>query len=161
MSRAVKIMERNGISIRPSWLPFTPWTERADLSDIMLFLADHSLLATTDPIQLTIRLLLPENSLLLDVPGTRELLDHYDPHLLSYQWRSPDPELDRLHLDLTNLADVTDMSVEPWDAMIQMWRRVMPDLPPPILSDRPNPRLTESWFCCAEPTTRHLSVVKG
>ena len=54
------------MEIRPSWLPFTPWTTADDLADILEFISQHDL--DVDPVQVTIRLLIPEGSLVLDVP---------------------------------------------------------------------------------------------
>ncbi len=156
MATAVKILHAVGIAVRPSWLPFTPWTETGDLADIMQFLADHDLAASTDPVQLTIRLLLPEGSILLDLPETQEIIKGYDQSSLSYLWTG-DPVLDELQ---ANLAGIAESSPTPWMALSEMWRAVVggePTFPKPSL---PPPRLTEAWFCCSEPTTLQLAAVR-
>jgi hypothetical protein len=158
MSAATKILQSAGIAVRPSWLPFTPWTESRDLADIMQFLADHDLLVSTDPVQLTIRLLLPEGSLLLDLPETAAALEGYDADLLTHIWRAAHPTVDELQADLAMLAEVG--GADQWATIDAMWDRVMPGADPPARSDRIVPRLTETWFCCAEPTTLQLAAVK-
>jgi radical SAM superfamily enzyme YgiQ (UPF0313 family) len=157
MSAATKILQSAGIAVRPSWLPFTPWTESGDLADIMQFLADHDLLVSTDPVQLTIRLLLPEGSLLLDLPETAAALEGYDPDVLTHTWRAADPAVDELQVDLARLAEMG--GADQWTTIDAMWDRVMPGSDPPARSDRIVPRLTEAWFCCAEPTTLQLAAV--
>jgi radical SAM superfamily enzyme YgiQ (UPF0313 family) len=157
MAAAVKILRSAGIAIRPSWMPFTPWTTRQDLADIMQFLADHDLLASTDPVQLTIRLLLPKGSLLLNLVETTPFLTGYNPDLLTYSWQAADPATDRLQQELALLAEQGVDS--PWETIGLMWHLVMDGEPLPARSADIAPRLTESWFCCAEPTSQQLSVV--
>ena len=48
------------------------------------------------PIQLAIRLLIPEGSLLLELPEIRKLVGLFDPRALYYPWHNPDPTLDAL-----------------------------------------------------------------
>jgi hypothetical protein len=52
--------------------------------DILDFVAEHDLIGNVDPVQYTIRLLLPEGSLLLDHPELEAHLGPYDPELLTY-----------------------------------------------------------------------------
>nr|MBA3654542.1 radical SAM protein [Actinomycetota bacterium] len=81
-AEAVRIVRRADIDLRPSWLPFTPWTTRPDVVDILDFVADHDLVASVDPVQYTIRLLLPRGSLLLDDPDFE--VGPFDPDRLAY-----------------------------------------------------------------------------
>ncbi len=158
MAMAVKILHAAGIAVRPSWLPFTPWTGTGDLADIMRFLADHDLYGSTDPVQMSIRLLLPEGSLLLDVPETAPFLTGYDADLLTYTWRAADPTIDHLQQELALLAE---RGVDgPWETIAQMWHLVMDGQPLPDQSENIPPRLTEPWFCCAEPTSQQLAGVR-
>ena len=48
------------------------------------------------PIQLAIRLLIPEGSLLLELPEIRKLVGLFDARALYYPWHNPDPALDAL-----------------------------------------------------------------
>ena len=63
--QAVELLRTHGIEIRPSWLPFTPWATIDDVRAILEFVAVHGLVGNVDPVQYTIRLLVPEGSLLL------------------------------------------------------------------------------------------------
>src|SRR5438270_1507723 len=88
---AIALLREHGIEPRPSFMPFTPWTTPADVADILDFVAGNDLVANVDPVQYTIRLLLPEGSLLLDHPDMRPHLGAYDPERLSYEWTAADP----------------------------------------------------------------------
>ena len=67
-SRAVALLRREGVELRPSFLPFTPWTTPSDVVALLDFVVDHDLGPNVDPVQYTIRLLLPQGSLLLGHP---------------------------------------------------------------------------------------------
>ena len=51
--RAVGVLRAAGIEVRPSWLPFTPWTTRDDLIALLDFVYDHDLVGSVDPVQYT------------------------------------------------------------------------------------------------------------
>lgn len=155
MARAVEVLNRVGIGLRPSWLPFTPWTEPGDLPEILTFLDEHDLLGSTDPVQLSIRLLIPEGSLLLRLPELAPYLSSYDPKALSYRWQG-DESAERLQQDLAVLAEKEGDREQ---VMTAMWQRVMGRDTQPMSSRRIAPRLTEDWFCCAEPTSGQLLVL--
>src|ERR1019366_4999303 len=48
------------------------------------------------PIQLAIRLLIPEGSLLLELPEIRQRVGLFDARALYYPWQNPDPGVDAL-----------------------------------------------------------------
>jgi radical SAM superfamily enzyme YgiQ (UPF0313 family) len=52
-ARAVEVLRPGGIEIRPSFLPFTPWTTPTDLVDIIDFVVDADLVGNVDPVQYT------------------------------------------------------------------------------------------------------------
>jgi hypothetical protein len=153
MSRAVSIMTWAGIDLRPSWLPFTPWTEPEDIGTIFSFLRDHDLLSTTDPVQLSIRLLVPRGSLLAE----RSEMGLYDEEAMSYTWSYLRPEVDAQQRRLAAIAEA-GVGRPSLETVTAMWETVMAD-PMPALSPRPRPRLTESWFCCAEPTKSQMLAI--
>lgn len=159
MGKAVRVLGDAGIAVRPTWLPFTPWTEPRHLSQIFHFMDDEDLWGSVDPVQLTIRLLIPDGSLLLGLPEIEPHLRGYDPVLLGHQWVSVDPGMDALQRDLAKIAEDGDAEetdirrtrslVEAIAVATGLDLPAVPDVPPA-------PRLTESWFCCAEPTARQL-----
>ena len=162
---AVALLRTHGIDVRPSFLPFTPWTTREHVVALLDFVDEHDLVGSVDPVQYTIRLLLPPGSLLLEHPDMTPSLTHYDATLLSYGWRNPDPEVDALQRDLAELVEALTASDTPITSVYAQVRELV-GAPPVDLSSctTDRPRLSESWFCCAEPTssqreTLHLTPV--
>lgn len=140
---AVAVLRDAGITVRPSWLPFTPWSEHRDVTGILEATAAMGLVADTDPVQYTIRLLLPRNSLLLGhVPDPGP----WDDEALTYRWCSPLDPLQR------RLAAIVEAHLEAPVGEVHDRLRVACGLEPLGLDPRPGPRLSEAWFCCAEPT---------
>lgn len=162
MREAVAILRGAGIAVRPTWLPFTPWTEGRHLEAIVRFIDEQGLWGSVDPIQLSIRLLIPDGSLMLDVPELAAHLTGYDADLLGHRWEPADPGMDRLQARLAGLVEEAD-GEGATDAVV-LQRLVgaigghlgveLPAVGEPV----PAPRLSESWFCCAEPAARQLAA---
>ena len=111
-------------------------------------------LANVDPVQYTIRLLLPERSLLLDDRDLVARLGPYDPVRLSYTWEATDPALDALQRDLAGLVEhvAAGQSVVATFMDINATVRAAagssrPASPIPDGSTEGRPRLSEPWFC--------------
>ncbi len=155
-ARAVTILRDAGIEVRPSWLPFTPWTTRDDLVALLDFVHDHDLVGSIDPVQYSVRLLLPEGSLLLDHPDLMPFVGPWDPERSTYTWVHPEPDIDALQQQIATIVDSSDDPLE-------LYRQVREaaGAPPVDLSHvtTGRPRLTESWFCCAEPTDLQLTRI--
>ena len=153
-AEVIHLAREAGLEVHPTWLPFTPWTELGDVADVFSFVAAHDLAGITDPVQLSIRLLVPRRSLLAEHP---EFLPHrgeYDPEAATYQWRSPDPMLDELAGRLAAIAE-EGAGAPPVETFVRMrrevWERVGDDMrweeAIPSGSVEGRPRLTEPWFC--------------
>ena len=69
------------------------------------FVHEHDLVDRVDPVQYTIRLLLPPGSLLLDHPDLTPHLCAYDPEGLTSRWTNPDPAMDDLQRELAALVE--------------------------------------------------------
>jgi radical SAM superfamily enzyme YgiQ (UPF0313 family) len=163
MAEAVSVLRSAGIHVRPTWLPFLPWTTPEDVGDIVGFLDHNRLWSATDPVQLAIRLLIPEGSLLEAHPAVTTHLTGYRPESLTWAWEFEHPEADQLHRDLDSIAaEGSDCGAEARDTLSVMRVRIaeaarisLPAMP----ASAPTPRLTESWFCCAEPTPAQATSV--
>ena len=176
-SAAVTLLRQYGIEIRPSWLPFTPWATAADLVAMLDFVVDHDLVVNVDPVQYTIRLLLPDGSLLVNAPEVRRRLQHYDPALLSWVWTAEEAGLDDLQRRLVALVEsaaetVPEVAADATFAQIEALVRAQasararrPGGTGLASGSRsagpagPRPRLSEPWFCCSEPTSSQQEAV--
>jgi hypothetical protein len=165
-SKAVVLLRDHGIEVRPSWLPFTPWTTINDLVELVDFVVAHDLVPNVDPVQYTVRLLLPEGSLLLGRPAMTPHLGPYDLARLGWTWSHPDPSIDQLQQELVALVEgrVAQSAAETFgeiDALIRATARASRAAPPRgAISNGPigeRARLTEPWFCCSEPTEAQLA----
>jgi radical SAM superfamily enzyme YgiQ (UPF0313 family) len=155
--RALNLLRQHGIETRPSFMPFTPWTTPRDVLEIVDFVAAHDLVANVDPVQYTIRLLVPEGSLLLEREDVREHLGTYEPERLSYPWRSADAASDQLQGRLSALVQQSAAAQESTGLTFARVRAAVreatgePNVPEPeaiaMGSTEGRPRLTEPWFC--------------
>ena len=156
MSEAVTVLRAAGIHVRPTWLPFFPWTTPSDVAGIVGFVDDHRLWSATDPVQLSIKLLIPEGSLLEAHPAVEPYLTGYQPESLTWSWRFADQTTEQLHGELDSIAaEASDCGAEAGDTLLAMRARIGEVAGvevAPMPASPPAPRLTESWFCCAEPT---------
>jgi len=147
----VEVMRAAGIDIRPSWLPFTPWATVEDIVDMFRFVASYDL--PTDPIQFTIKLLIPEGSVLLHRSELNAQLGTYDAGRLTYEWTAIDARTEKLadryaeHIDHSTRAnsppnviilDLFAMAIEAAGLPLESLE---------IGSFEGRPRLTEPWFC--------------
>src|SRR5256886_2116842 len=101
---ALDVLRRAGIALRPSFVPFTPWATSEDYLALLEWIVREDLVDLVDPIQLTIRLLVPPGSLLLS-RGIRPYLGRLDPAAFTYRWTHPDPRMDALQREVTALAE--------------------------------------------------------
>jgi radical SAM superfamily enzyme YgiQ (UPF0313 family) len=160
--RAVALTREAGIALAPTFVAFTPWTTLEGTLALLERLVELRLVESVPPVQLTIRLLVPEGSYLLQLPGFREKLMAFDAGLLGYPWVHADPRVDRLQQDLRTLVARTEKENLPRrEVFAAIWRmahaaagRTAPALDGNL--GLPIPRLSEPWYCCAEPTDQQL-----
>ncbi len=153
---ALKVLDDAGIAMRPSLLPFTPWTTLDDYLELLTFIQENDLIENVDPVHLSIRLLVPPGSALLGRPETVEWLGELDEAGYTYRWSNPDSRLDELQVAVARAVEAADRDgIEARDTFerIKMLAWGMAGLQPPAISSIPEgtwrrpPRLTESWFC--------------
>ncbi len=167
---AVRWLRSLSIEVRPSLLPFTPWSTAEDLLDLLDFVAEEDLIESVDAVQYGIRLLLPPGSLLVADPDPvlAASLVGEDPAIPGTAWRHRDPAIDDLQANVAVLAEQLEQSGvggrEAYEAIRAAYRSGLgrPPTPPPPSppgTAAPRPRLSESWFCCAEPTQAQLSAL--
>ncbi len=146
-----------GITLRPTWVAFTPWTTLDDHRAWLDFLAAEALIDHVDLVQYGLRLLVPPGSLLLESAAMVPHLGPLEQETLSYRWTHPDPRMDRLQ---DETAQAVAQAVERDEDAPVIFDRVRAlaaaaaevTPPAPVAGGmakgrkRP-PRLTEAWFC--------------
>lgn len=152
---ALSLLDAVDLPMRPSLLPFTPWTTIADYLELLRFVAVQDLFDHVDPIHFSIRLLVPPGSSLLDDPTSAEWLGPLDAANFTYRWQSPDPRLDQLQREVATIVETAAAASAPTrDTFRRIWAAThaiaslpLPPLPDPVVYRRRPPRLTEDWFC--------------
>lgn len=150
---AIEIVHSAGIALRPTWVPFTPWTTLDDYLEILEFVDTHRLIYHVDPVQFAVRLLIPPGSYLLNRPETKALPLTLDETAFSYIWGHPDARMDELHKTINALVqndartgvDTLDTFYRIWELAANMQGQAAPK--PNKTTNLPAPRITEAWFC--------------
>lgn len=164
---ALKIVRAAGIALRPSLVPFTPWTTLNDMIALFDFVEKEGLIDHLDPIQYTIRLLIPPGSLFLKEPSMAPHLGSLVQETFTYQWTHPDPRMDRLQKEMSRVVE-TGTEEDPMTIFYRLKElavaaregRLPREIDVAVDPNRPRPpRLTEPWFCCAEPTENQFAVL--
>ncbi len=101
---ALAVVHETGVALRPTWVAFTPWTTLADYRAMLAFVEDEGLIHHVDPVQFSVRLLVPPGSLLLDSPAMRPHLGPLVADAFHYKWTHPDPRMDALHARVSSLV---------------------------------------------------------
>jgi radical SAM superfamily enzyme YgiQ (UPF0313 family) len=151
--RALDLCRGAGLPVRPSLVPFTPWSTLEDLVDLLDTFEARGVLPALDPVQLSIRLLVPPGSLLEGDPTIA--FEGLDPAALTWRWRHPDPRMDRLQARIAAEVEAAAAAREESLATIARVKVLtlaeagLPHGHVRVLApdQRRVPRLTESWFC--------------
>jgi hypothetical protein len=176
---AIDLLRDAGIEPRPSFLPFTPWTTLDDLVVLLNFVEANDLVYNTEPVQYGIRLLIPPGSLLLKDPdpALAASLTGFDRAQACVTWSAPDPRLDDLAAAISAAAERAAELQTPIEVTFAEIRSLVTELierrdagrasgpscassasaaRPSSIAGPERPRLSEAWFCCAEPTALQL-----
>ncbi len=150
---AVQRLRAAGIAPRPTWVAFTPWTSLGDYLDMFAFIEALGLIDHVDPVQYTIRLLVPPGSYLADRPEMKKYMGPLNEASFSYTWAHPDPRMDRLQKEVAALVEKDVYAGEdPGATFYRVWSLASGRRPgfvvPALATDRQRaPRLSEPWFC--------------
>jgi radical SAM superfamily enzyme YgiQ (UPF0313 family) len=154
---ALRLTRDAGIALRPSFVAFTPWTTLDDYREMLDVVVAEGLVDQVDPVQFSIRLLVPPGSALLEKPWMREHLGELDEVALTYQWTHPDRRMDRLYETVSRLVEEAAERAEEAAVTLDRIRAAAE-----ALAERARPsrrstavpvdrrraaRLTEPWFC--------------
>lgn len=157
VARAFELMAEAGIPLRPSLLPFSPWETLESYLALLNFFEEQRLVEHVDPVHLSIRLLIPPGSALLDTPGEKPWLRELDAASYTYRWQHPDPRMDALHQDVARLVEQAQVTrQDPLATFFQIKALALQacgqqtDVAGEIEqygTGKVLPHLTESWFC--------------
>jgi radical SAM superfamily enzyme YgiQ (UPF0313 family) len=156
-----------GMTLHPTFVPFTPWTTMGGYLELLRVLAAEELIENVAPIQLGIRLLIPEGSRLLELEEVRRMVGTFDAESLVYPWRNEDARVDALSETVQAIAADADRKKESraaaftriWEVAHAAAGQVVPELR--VREARAVPFLSEPWYCCAEPTRDLLVAIGG
>ncbi len=154
----ISLLKGIGIALRPSLVPFTPWETLESYLYILDAVEHKELIDHIDPVQYTIRLLVPPGSSLLAQPATQPHLGDLDQESFTYRWTHPDARMDELQKAVSVAVESAAQIGE--DACVTFHRvrnlaysaigREGSSTAFPLYFEqnrRRPPRLTEDWFC--------------
>jgi radical SAM superfamily enzyme YgiQ (UPF0313 family) len=153
-----------GIALAPTFVPFTPWTTLAGYRELLATLLKLQLVEAVPPVQLAIRLLVPQGSYLLQLADFAARVGAFDEAMLGYPWQADDPRVDALQSDIMAWVMGAEKAALPRaEVFAGIWARTHAALgeaaPPlnPAQFGAPIPHHSEPWYCCAEPTDTQLA----
>ena len=168
--RLTGLAREDGLTLSPTFIPFTPWMSLEGYVDLLALISELGLVDNVAPVQLAIRLLVPQGSRLLELAETRRHLGPFDGQALAYPWTQPDLRLDALHETVNRIVETGESEdagrraifARLWETAHEAGGHTAPPLPEnagrPVAETRV-PRLSEPWYCCAEPTAKQLAGV--
>ena len=153
--RALDIMKKAKISWRPSLLPFTPWSTLDDYLELLDFVRTHELVQNIDPVHLSIRLLIPPGSALLEKHANADWIGNLDSANFTYRWIHPDWRMEQLWSQINGVVrkshneDIdpskTFSAIEELAYTMAGKKQSFTNI---VSQKHPLPAgLTESWFC--------------
>jgi radical SAM superfamily enzyme YgiQ (UPF0313 family) len=149
-----------GMTLLPTFVPFTPWTTFEGYTDLLDVLAEQGLAENVAPIQLAIRLLIPAGSRLLELPEVSAMVGPFDSAALVFPWKHEDTRVDALAREISQLVQRGDgLKLSRTEIFSHIRRaahgaagnRALNGIEASGIKSVPVPCLDEPWYCCAEP----------
>lgn len=147
------------LALRPTFVPFTPWETLESYVDLLITMETEGLVEYVDPVQYSIRLLVPPGSLLIDSGEIKPFIGTLDTERFTWNWTHPDPDMDALQKEVARIAAAAATESEAPECTFRRLRdlaceragRPVPTGSPQTLRGHAGtgtpPRLTEAWFC--------------
>jgi len=142
-----------GLTLVPTFVAFTPWTTLAGYCELLAAIESLGLIEHVPPVQLMIRLLIPDGSRLLELEDIRGVIGKYSPASLTYPWTHRDPAVDALQRSIEGIvgrqlvADRQTVFGQIWDEAFAAAQLPPPRRQTPRLSRAAIPYLNEPWYC--------------
>jgi radical SAM superfamily enzyme YgiQ (UPF0313 family) len=152
--QAASLCRGAGVTLAPTFVPFTPWTTLEGYCDLLQMVDRLDLVEHVTPIQLAIRLLIPQGSRLLELEDIRAIAPAYSPTSLIHPWRHADPAVDALQRDVEQIVGLryaADRKTT-FDRIWQIAHDTAGLSPPtrqaePLIARATIPYLNEPWYC--------------
>jgi radical SAM superfamily enzyme YgiQ (UPF0313 family) len=157
---AVARFQELGMTLLPTFVPFTPWTTLKGYVDLLDVLAEQGLSENVAPIQLAIRLLIPAGSRLLELPEVISMVGPFDSAALVFPWKHQDERVDALAREISQLVQRDDsLKLSRTEIFLHIrlaaqaaaGNRAPDGVKFSGTKSAPVPYLDEPWYCCAEP----------
>jgi radical SAM superfamily enzyme YgiQ (UPF0313 family) len=151
--RVVGLCRNAGLALAPTFVPFTPWTTIDGYLDLLHTIDRLELVEHVAPIQLAIRLLIPQGSRMLELEEVRAVTRDFNPRSLTYPWVHPEPAVDALQSELTKLVGVkislsrTELFAKVWDLAHARANATVARRQPVLVARSAIPYLNEPWYC--------------
>jgi radical SAM superfamily enzyme YgiQ (UPF0313 family) len=159
-----------GMTLLPTFVPFTPWTTLEGYLDLLDVIAREKLCENVSPIQLAIRLLIPAGSRLLNLPDVQALVGPFDSAALVFPWVHADARVDALARAVSDLVQRGEsLKLSRTEIFLHILRAARTTsgiqeprgMEPSVAQRVPVPYLDEPWYCCAEPMEQqYVSIGK-
>jgi radical SAM superfamily enzyme YgiQ (UPF0313 family) len=101
---AVALCRDTGLTLVPTLVAFHPWTTLAGYCELLDTIEALGLVDRVAPIQLAIRLLVPQGSRLLGHVARAAAVERFDPATLTYRWIHRDPRVDALQEEVSRMV---------------------------------------------------------
>lgn len=149
--RVAELFRTLGLTLAPTFIPFTPWTTVAEFQRMLYVIRDLDLIDHVASVQWSLRLLIPSGSRLLELDEVRTLVQDFDARALVYPWKHPIPEVDAL---AATVAEVVRSGVTVRKSRAQVFGKIWEAAhgSPPLDDFTLMPRtvipfMEEPWFC--------------
>jgi len=145
-----------GLALQPTFIAFMPWTTIQGYGELLRALAELELVENTAPVQLALRLLVTQNSRLLELPDIQAVIGLFDEKALMYPWKHPERDVDTLgNLVFQLVSRRQEENKTRAEIFREIWELVLqtpaPTLSLPASVSHAAPHMDEPWYCCAEP----------
>ena len=161
-NEVVEITRRLELVLSPTFIHFTPWSTVNNYQELLNSIVDLGLVNNVASVQLSIRLLIPLGSRLLELEEIKARAPEFDQEALSYPWQFSDPKMETLANNVGQIVEEgerrgktrREIFLEIWETTINAQdqaakRSKILNL---SLDYTDTPKMSEAWYCCAEPT---------
>ena len=163
----VQTTNASGLELSPTFIPFHPWTTTFGFVDLLSMISELNLIENVSPVQLSIRLLIPKGSRILELKEVKQFLGDFHEEKMSYSWESGEKRVDELQ---SKVYEAIQLGVSEGASRSSIFERVwilahnFAGKSVPYLSqERPVrkivPTMSEPWYCCAEPNDEQFAEI--